>query len=171
MCHLHPCVVTLPWPQCVVLSCHDILLLFTPNAKSQWKHPVNQCQRVGRGNAQPPLLLIEESQAQHPTEDCTQDIPSNYQGIQVVSRINANVKYYDIQSTWLSFFILVLYAYIWGFLVAQMVKNLPAMLEAQVQSPGQKDPLEKGMVTHSMPHTLTGCFKYVFKISRSPRSI
>lgn len=76
---------------------------------------VNQCQRVGRGNPQPPLLLIEESQAQHPTEHCTQDIPSNYQGIQVVSRINANVNYYDIQSTWLTFFILVLYAYIWGF--------------------------------------------------------
>ena len=32
-------------------------------------------------------------------------------------------------------------------LVAQMVKNLPAMQETQVQS--QKDRLEKGMVTHS----------------------
>ena len=34
-------------------------------------------------------------------------------------------------------------------LVAQMVKNLPAMQETQVQCLGQKDPLEKGMVTHS----------------------
>ena len=34
-------------------------------------------------------------------------------------------------------------------LVAQMVKNLPAMWETQVQSPGQEDPLEKGMPTHS----------------------
>ena len=34
-------------------------------------------------------------------------------------------------------------------LVAQMVKNPPAMQETQVQSPGQKDPLEKGMTTHS----------------------
>ena len=58
-----------------------------------WKHPVNQCQWVGRGNAQPSLPLIEESQAQHPTEDCTQDIPANYQEIQVVSRINASVNY------------------------------------------------------------------------------
>ena len=33
-------------------------------------------------------------------------------------------------------------------LVAQTVKNLPAMQETQVQSLGQKDPLEKGMVTH-----------------------
>ena len=34
-------------------------------------------------------------------------------------------------------------------LVAQLVKNLPAMQETQVQSLGQEDPLEKGMVTHS----------------------
>ena len=30
-----------------------------------------------------------------------------------------------------------------------MVKNLPAMQETWVQSLGQKDPLEKGMATHS----------------------
>ena len=30
-----------------------------------------------------------------------------------------------------------------------MVKNLPAMLKTQIQSLGQKDPLEKRMVTHS----------------------
>ena len=34
-------------------------------------------------------------------------------------------------------------------LAAQMVKNLAAMQETQVQSLGQEDPLEKGMVTHS----------------------
>ena len=34
-------------------------------------------------------------------------------------------------------------------LVAQMVKNLPAMQEAWVQSLGWEDPLEKGMATHS----------------------
>ena len=33
--------------------------------------------------------------------------------------------------------------------VAQMVKNLPAMQETQVQSLGQEDPLEKEMATHS----------------------
>ena len=33
--------------------------------------------------------------------------------------------------------------------VAQMVKNLPAMQENQVQSLGWEDPLEKEMVTHS----------------------
>ena len=34
-------------------------------------------------------------------------------------------------------------------LVAQMVKNLPAVRETQVLSQGQEDPLEKGMATHS----------------------
>ena len=34
-------------------------------------------------------------------------------------------------------------------LVAQMVKCLPAVWETRVQSLGQKDPLEKEMVTHS----------------------
>ena len=34
-------------------------------------------------------------------------------------------------------------------LVAQLVKNLPAMRETQVQSLGGEDPLEKGMATHS----------------------
>ena len=34
-------------------------------------------------------------------------------------------------------------------LVAQTVKNLPAMQETQVQSLGQEDPREKGMAAHS----------------------
>ena len=34
-------------------------------------------------------------------------------------------------------------------LVAQMVKNLPAMQETWVQSLGLKDPVEKEMATHS----------------------
>ena len=32
---------------------------------------------------------------------------------------------------------------------AQLVKNLPAMQETQVQSLGREDPLEKEMATHS----------------------
>ena len=38
---------------------------------------------------------------------------------------------------------------IWASLVAQSVKNLPAMQETWVRSLGQEDPLEKGMATHS----------------------
>ena len=34
-------------------------------------------------------------------------------------------------------------------LVAQLVKNLPAMQETWVQFLGQEDPLEKGMTIHS----------------------
>ena len=34
-------------------------------------------------------------------------------------------------------------------LVAQTVKNLPAMWETWVRSPGWEDPLEKDMATHS----------------------
>ena len=34
-------------------------------------------------------------------------------------------------------------------LVAQVVKNPPAMQETQVQSQGQEDPLKMGMATHS----------------------
>ena len=37
----------------------------------------------------------------------------------------------------------------WGSLMAQTVKNLPAMQETQVQSLGLEDPSEKGMATHS----------------------
>ena len=37
----------------------------------------------------------------------------------------------------------------WASLVAQMVKNLPALQETWVQSLGQEDRLEKGMATHS----------------------
>ena len=34
-------------------------------------------------------------------------------------------------------------------MVAQMVKNLPAIRVTQLQSLGQEDSLEKGMATHS----------------------
>ena len=39
--------------------------------------------------------------------------------------------------------------YSWASLVAQTVKNLPAMQETQVRSLCWKDPLVKGMATHS----------------------
>ena len=37
----------------------------------------------------------------------------------------------------------------WASLVAQEVKNLPAVPETRVRSLGQEDTLEKGMATHS----------------------
>ena len=41
------------------------------------------------------------------------------------------------------------FQYSWVSLVAQMVKNLPAMRETWVQSVGWEDPPEEGMATHS----------------------
>ena len=38
---------------------------------------------------------------------------------------------------------------LWVSLVAQLIKNLPAMWETWVQSLGGEDPLEQGMATHS----------------------
>ena len=39
--------------------------------------------------------------------------------------------------------------YSWASLVAQMVKNLPAMRDTWIQILGWEDPLEEGMATHS----------------------
>ena len=41
------------------------------------------------------------------------------------------------------------FQYSWASLVAQTVKNSPAMWEIWVQSLGWEDPLEEGMATHS----------------------
>ena len=41
------------------------------------------------------------------------------------------------------------FSFIRSFLVAQMVKNQPAMQESQVRSLGWEDPLEKEMGAHS----------------------
>ena len=39
--------------------------------------------------------------------------------------------------------------YSWAFLVAHLVKNLPAMQKTWIQSLGSEDPLEKETATHS----------------------
>ena len=41
------------------------------------------------------------------------------------------------------------FQYSWSSLVAQLVKNLPAMQETSVQSLGWEDLLEKGKATHT----------------------
>ena len=45
--------------------------------------------------------------------------------------------------------ICIYHIFFWASLVAQMVKNLPAMQETWLQCLGQEDPLEKVMATHS----------------------
>ena len=43
--------------------------------------------------------------------------------------------------------------YFWASLVAQLVKNLPAMWETWVQSLGWEDPLEKGKATYPLQYS------------------
>ena len=49
---------------------------------------------------------------------------------------------------YVSIFMPILYCFNWVSLVAQMVKNPPAMQKTWVQSLSWEDPLEKGMATH-----------------------
>ena len=50
--------------------------------------------------------------------------------------------------------------YSWAFLVAQLVKNPPAMWETWVRSLGWEDPLEKGKATHSSILELPSWFSW-----------
>ena len=40
----------------------------------------------------------------------------------------------------------------WASLTTQLIKNLPAVQETQIQFLGQKDPLEEEMATHASIH-------------------
>ena len=51
--------------------------------------------------------------------------------------------------------------------MAQIVKNLPVMLETWVQSLGQEDPLEEGVATHSS--ILPGKSPWNILVSYSPQ--
>ena len=61
------------------------------------------------------------------------------------------IKSHSYNSVYTSFqtFAVILRAISTASLVAQMVKNPPAMWETWVQSLGWEDPLEEGMATHS----------------------
>ena len=57
---------------------------------------------------------------------------------------SCHCKWQDFFNDW------IIFHYIYkASLVAQMVKNLPAMQETQVQPLGPEEPLEEGMATHS----------------------
>ena len=63
--------------------------------------------------------------------------------------------------------------YSWASLVAQMVKNPPAMQETRVQSLGQDDSLEKGLATHPSilawrtPMDRGACWSTVHAVAKS----
>ena len=59
-------------------------------------------------------------------------------------------KIWDVCNLFISFhFLLVGYIVLRASLVAQTVKNPPAMRETWVWSLGQEDPLEEGMASHT----------------------
>ena len=65
----------------------------------------------------------------------------------------------------------------WASLVAQMVKNPPAMWETWVQSLGWEDPLEEGMATHSsilawrIPRDRGAWRATVHRVAKSPTQV
>ena len=61
---------------------------------------------------------------------------------------------------------------LWASLVAQMVKNPPAVQETQVQSLHQEDPQEKGMATHSsiLSCLLSACCISICKLPKNFRA-
>ena len=65
----------------------------------------------------------------------------NFEDI-ILSKISQSQKNYCEQ-------IYCIYTLIWTPLVAQIVKNLPAVQDTQVRSLGEEDPLEKGKTIHS----------------------
>ena len=58
--------------------------------------------------------------------------------------------------------------YSWAFLLAQLVKNPPAMQETWVQSLGWEDPLEKGKATHCSILAWLQRFSMIPGLGRSP---
>ena len=61
-------------------------------------------------------------------------------------------------------------SFLWASMVAQLVKNLPAMQETQVWSLGEEDPLEKGRATHSSILAGESCGQRS-PVSYSPRGL
>ena len=65
----------------------------------------------------------------------------------ILSSYNFNFAEVSLCDVFLIFKIyFMFYIGVWASLVAQTVKNLPAMRETQVHSMGQEEPLEKGIV-------------------------
>ena len=56
-------------------------------------------------------------------------------------------------------------------MVAQLVKNLPAMQEIQIRSLGREDPLEKGMATHFSFRKKRANFTLYYKVLRLAESV
>ena len=75
---------------------------------------------------------------------------SSWPGIEPASVMSPALagRFFTTYTTWEAQ-ISYMYTYIWASLVAQIVKNLPAMQETRVHSLFGEDPLEKAKATHS----------------------
>ena len=62
--------------------------------------------------------------------------------------MHGSISGLSVPLVYVSIFMPILYCFNWVSLVAQMVKNPPAMQKTWVQSLSWEDPLEKGMATH-----------------------
>ena len=60
-----------------------------------------------------------------------------------------NKLYISLGKRFIQVFFIRCYVMLWASMVAQILKNLPAMQETRVQSLGQEDSLEEEMATHS----------------------
>ena len=78
--------------------------------------------------------------------------------LSVLSSLNSQQLYQALLGNWREVFLksfnsvsrlIWVFTFFRGFPVTQMVKNMPAVQETQVQSPGWENPLEKGVATHS----------------------
>ena len=104
---------------------------------------------MGKPPSSPDTWLEEDDAADNPTTLALED-HTGYHSQRVRQTVGDGLM--PLSSTPYShFFIMSIEkgTYLWASLVAQMVKNLPAIQETQVQSMGREDPLGKGMATHS----------------------
>ena len=89
------------------------------------------------------MILLENLKLKNDSSCTVEDLNLSF----FLWKISINWLYYKLSllaSLWIWY-----YALYWVFLVAQMVKNPPAVWETWVQSLDWEDPLEKGTIIHS----------------------
>ena len=93
--------------------------------------------------------------------------PWGHKESDITERLNSNKKKEFALKTFFSFILLLFSSLVWASLLAQLVKNPPAMRETWVRSQGWEDPLEKGTATHSgiLAWTQLSNFRFISLLS------
>ena len=89
-----------------------------------------------------PLQLVSDTQRKPDTKCIWYKMDRSQNGKELYSNQAISLNFWILQK-------LTHVSTLWASLVAQSSKRLPPMLETQVRSLGQEDPLEKEMATHS----------------------